>query len=129
MQYVNCINNISSFKLNETIKKMKCFNKNNWLENPCLTCGNNYFEKIEIIGNKTYANSYENKEGNYFDDKLSEYKLCYPSCKSCDKGGNKTEHNCIKCKEEYKLEINISEYKNCFIDSINYLESYSIIDT
>ena len=52
---VNCINNISYFNINETVKKMKCF-KNNYAEpdNPCQICSKNYLEKNVIINSISY---------------------------------------------------------------------------
>ena len=64
-QYVNCINNISSFKINENEDLFKCFFKNDIKsDNPCQICGNNYFNKSGIINN-TYINCYDN---NYIED-------------------------------------------------------------
>ena len=123
IQYINCINNISSFKIDENIGQMKCFKENKDLNNPCQICGTNYFEKNMINNNITYINCYEYKEGYYFDDDILNYKPCYSSCKKCDKNGSEIEHNCIECKDDYKLKINISIYKNCFIDISNYLKT------
>ena len=58
-QYVNCINNISSFILNENKPLIKYYKKDINLDNPCQMCGNNYFNKSGIINN-TYINCYEN---------------------------------------------------------------------
>ena len=123
IKYINCLNNISSFKINENINQMKCFKENKYLNNLCQICGNNYFEKNMINNNITYINCYEYKEGYYFDDNILNYKPCYSSCKKCDKNGSEIEHNCIECKDDYKLQINISNYKNCFIDINNDLKT------
>ena len=58
-QYVNCINNISSFNINKNVQIIKCYKKNINLYNPCQMCGNNYFNESGIINN-TYINCYEN---------------------------------------------------------------------
>ena len=123
-QYVNCLSKNFSFNINETLNRMKCFKKNpDYLYNPCQICGNNYFEKREIIDNITYINCYEYKEGYYFDDEILEYKLCYFSCKSCNMSGNESEHNCIECNENHGIEFNLSIYKNCFMDIHTDLET------
>ena len=56
-QYVNCINNISYFNINENENKIKCYKNNIESDNPCYMCGNNYFNNIGIINN-TYINCY-----------------------------------------------------------------------
>ena len=94
---------ISPLNIGDTINKMKCFKKNIELDNPCQICGNNYFEKNLIIDSITYINCYEYKDGYYFDDEILDYKLCYFSCKKCNRSGNETEHNCIECKEKYRV--------------------------
>ena len=121
---VNCINNISYFNINETVKKMKCF-KSNYIEpdNPCQICSKNYLEKNVIINSISYIICYEYKEGYYFDDEILNNKLCYSSCKKCNISGNETEHNCIECKEDYNFEFNYSFYKNCFMNLINDSET------
>ena len=63
-QYVNCINNISYFNINEYEPIIKCYKNNIESDNPCQMCGNNYFNNSGIINN-TYINCYE---VNYIDD-------------------------------------------------------------
>ena len=65
IQYINCINNLSSFDINEATRKMKCFKKNIELDmdNPCQICGNNYLMKRLVINNIRCINCYEYKEG------------------------------------------------------------------
>ena len=118
---------MSYFNINEIENKMKCFKTIKDLNNACKMCGINYFRKNAIINNITYINCYEYKEGYYFDDDILSYKLCYFSCKKCNKSGNETEHNCIECKEEYKFELNFSIYKNCFIDNKDLYTSINIL--
>ena len=113
LQYVKCINNISSISLDGNQYMMKCYKNNIELNNQCQICGNNHFKKSENINGITYINCYEYKEGYYFDDIELNYKSCYSSCKKCNKSGNETEHNCIECKDGYTIENNLSIYKNC----------------
>ena len=51
-QYINCINNICSFTLNENEKIIKCYKNNIDLDEPCQICGNKYFQKSSTIINK-----------------------------------------------------------------------------
>ena len=54
-QYVNCMNNISSFIIYENEPIIKCYKENLDTDNPCQMCGNNYFNNSGIINN-TYIN-------------------------------------------------------------------------
>ena len=114
IQYINCINNITSFNIIETLNRVKCLTKKKEFNNICKIYGNIIFKKSELIDNIEYINCYQYKEDYYFDGLVLEYKSCYPTCKTCDKNGNETEHNCIVGKEEYIFEINLSIYKKCF---------------
>ena len=84
----------------------------------CEMCGNNnkdYFMKYNDSNNSnSYINCYNYEEGYYLDEYDSLLKLCYKSCKSCNKSGNETEHNCIECNSDYTIEYQISNYKNCY---------------
>ena len=124
IQYLNCIGDIY---FNDNENKIKCFKKNNELNNLCQICGKNYFNITKINDNIAQINCYENKEGYYFDYDILDYKPCYSSCKKCNISGNETEHNCIECKDEYKREFKLSNYKNCFIDINTELDTEIII--
>ena len=54
-QYVNYINNISYFNINENEHIIKCYKNNIESDNPCYMYGNNYFNNSGIINN-TYIN-------------------------------------------------------------------------
>ena len=56
-QYVNCLNNIFYFNINEDEPIIKCYKKNIESDNPCQMCGNNYFNNSGIINNK-YMNCF-----------------------------------------------------------------------
>ena len=62
------------------------------------SCENGYHpindDKYDI--NYPFLNCSKSPEGYYLDNSV--YKLCYLSCKTCNKSGNETEHNCIECK-------------------------------
>ena len=70
-QYVNCINNITSFNINENEHILKCYKENIESDNPCQLCGNNYFNNNGIINN-TYINCYENY---YIDNTYSQISI------------------------------------------------------
>ena len=76
-----------------------------------------YDDKYEFYH---YLNCSKNSEGYYFDDKDSVYKLCYSSCKICDKSGNETEHNCKECKYGNDYITFFEKYKNCYPNCSNY---------
>jgi len=66
------------------------------------------------INNLDYYDCYKSPEGYYLDNEILIYKLCYQSCKKCDKSGSETEHNCLECKSGYNFEIIFDAYKNCY---------------
>ena len=59
-------------------------------------------------------NCSKSPEGYYFDNEDSVYKLCFSSCRTCEKLGNETLHNCKECKIGYEFEIHFYIYKNCY---------------
>ena len=99
----------------------KCYSNNSEIINSkyfCDMCNNNnkqyfmkYNDSIKINSNITCYNS---PDGYYLDKNDSLYKLCYKTCKSCNKGGNELEHNCIECKSDYNIGYMISNFKNCY---------------
>ena len=59
-------------------------------------------------------NCSKSPEGYYFDNEDSVYKLCFSSCRTCEKLGNETLQNCKECKIGYEFEIHFYIYKNCY---------------
>ena len=119
-QYQNiiCKKNLSQINDGEQI----CYSKySNNIYN-CSKCGNNYYK---IYNNPDY-NCYQLPEGYYLDLENSICKLCYSTCKKCEKEGNETYHNCIECNDNYKyeLKLNIKNYLNCY----NICDNYYYID-
>ena len=115
-QYINCISNNITYDNN---LDNNCYSNNSMSINNryiCGICGKDYFQ-INNSGNNnniSYINCYESPEGYYLDEKDYIYKLCYNSCRICDKIGDETQHNCIKCNEDYIYEISILNNKNCY---------------
>ena len=97
-------------------------------KNLCLSCDNEngYYPIYDdnYINNYSYINCSRSPEGYYLDktDENYVYKLCYPSCKTCNISGNESNHNCIECKSNYNFDIGY--YKNCY-DNCSYYHYYN----
>ena len=99
-QYVNCINNISYFNINENEPIIKCYKNNIDTDNPCQMCGNNYYNNSGMINN-TYINCYD---FHYIDDNSYQVPI--------DTTINNVKENSLNT-------ININDYTN----SLSNLES------
>ena len=132
----NCINNCSrGFYYNETIQQNTCLCEliqcntcsfESLKNDLCTSCNieNDYYPIFNDKDNYYYPyfNCSKYPEGYYFDNETSVHKLCYLSCKLCNKSGNETFHNCIECKSNYTFEINFGIYKNCYSSDYLYFD-------
>jgi len=80
----------------------------------CTLCNIDYYPKENDSLNKEgYINCYNQPEGYYLDKNI--YKLCYHTCRTCNKEGNYLNHNCIQCSQKFSFGIkNNSNYFNCY---------------
>ena len=108
-EIINCTTNFSLIKDTD----FKYYSKYSNISFNCSKCINDYNSDI---------NCYKYLEGYYLDNSV--YKLCYSTCKKCDREGNETNHNCIECNSNNKFEMPISNYLNCY----NKCENYYYID-
>ena len=92
-------------------------------KNLCISCESDYYpiynDKYDIY--YPFLNCSRSPEGYYLDKSV--YKLCYPSCKTCNISGNEIEHNCIECKDGFNFEIKFESYKNCY-DNCTFYHYY-----
>ena len=139
LYFGNCISKCprNAYYLNETINQKICeceleqcriCSLESLNKNLCISCNteNGYYpiyDNFNINNNNRYLNCSKSPEGYYFDDESSVYKLCYSTCKSCNKPGTETKHNCTECKINYQLEINYDAYKNCY-DNCSYYKYF-----
>ena len=129
LYFGNCINVCprNSFYYNETISQKICkcellqcktCSKESINPNLCTSCDieEGYYPIYDdlYINNLSFYNCYKSLEGYYLDNETSTYKLCYKSCKNCEKEGNEIENNCLECKFNYSFEILFDKYKNCY---------------
>ena len=118
---INCNNN--SNDNNNYI----CYNKynNEYNKYICEICNNDYYQiKNDSNNNKSFINCYKSPEGYYLNkSELYPYpKLCYSTCKLCDKGGNNDTHNCLECKTNYEPISISSKYFNCLCNNYYYID-------
>ena len=83
------------------------------IENYINTCRNELEKNI-------YQKCPSAPDGYYLDKNDLNYKLCYFSCKKCDKGGNELYHNCLECNFNYNYTYLLNSYKNCYINCSYY---------
>ena len=114
--FLNCI---SSF--NKTItnynNEFKCYKKSSNAQNYvniCEKCGKNFYQKYNFTGDINIINCFKESDGFYLDKVDLYLKQCYPSCKTCEKGGNIINHNCTECNNNYLYELNKESYINCY---------------
>ena len=92
-------------------------------KNLCISCDTEegYYPIYDdlYINNLTFYNCYKSIEGYYYDNETSTFKLCYNSCKNCNKEGDEINNNCLECKSNYVFEIHFDGYKNCY-DNCSY---------
>lgn len=90
--------------------------------NNCQSCAKGYY-KLE--GKPTQCAKTETKPNNYYyyhDENVTEYRKCYQSCSTCEKGGNETEHNCSDCAEgHYKIK---GSSNNCYLYGSSNVSKY-----
>ena len=138
LYFGNCINQCprNYFYYNETLNQHICYceleqcltcSKESLKRHLCTSCdkNNGFFPIYDDLYNNNYPylNCSKDLQGFYFDNEDKVYKLCYNSCKICNKSGNETEHNCHECKLEYNFEINYQYYKNCY-NNCSYYHYY-----
>ena len=124
-KYINCKNR--DYKIDDFKCLIKSSNNIN-NDNICEVCGDNYYQIYnDLYNNNSYINCYINPDGYYLDknEVYPKYKLCYFSCKKCDKKGNETNHFCIECNENYEIELNNSNYFNCVCNKFYYIDEIS----
>ena len=95
------------------LKQCKSCSEESLNKNLCTSCNDGYYPiydesytsygffncSIPLVG--YYL---DNDNNNYF------YKLCYQTCKICDKSGDDMNHNCLECKNNYIYELAINNY-------------------
>ena len=128
----NCIDNCKNGYYTESSNKIckceefnkckKCSSESLSHNNLCISCNDNYFQKLNDNNNyENFINCYNGRiEGYYLDKSDKYYKSCYSHCKTCDRNGNDNNHNCLECKSEYKLNISKNGYYNCYSKCDNY---------
>ena len=96
----------------------------------CISCNENYYPILNDSSNiYSYTNCYQNPEGYYLDKNDSVYKLCYTSCKLCDRKGDEEIHNCILCAPNFIYEFNFQNYTNCYDKCKYYFYHDNITNT
>ena len=133
LKYGNCVDNNECLRgtyYNENTQQnsckcdlIQCFTCNieSYYKHLCTECENNYYPIYDYDNIYfPYLNCSKSPIGYYLDGLSSKYKLCYLSCKSCDKSGDEIEHNCKECKYSFNYEINFGLYKNCYINCSYY---------
>ena len=111
-----------------SVEKCKCENEKCYscldiedAKNLCITCNKSFYPiENDPMNIGPYINCYKDLDG-YFLDKSNEnnyiYKLCYETCKTCEKKGDNLNNNCLECKSEYPFQIiknnSVNCYKNC----------------
>ena len=127
-----CINECpNDTKLYESICYSKCdldkcdiCSYESELENLCISCNDNYFQKLNDINNKGEMINCYNKnsiEKFYGDENDNFFKPCFNTCKTCDKNGTYKIHNCITCDINYLFNISKEDYYNCYPKCDNYM--------
>ena len=133
LKFGNCVNKnecLRDIYYNETTKQVickcdleQCFtcSFDSFRQNLCIQCetSNGYYPIFDDKYNP-YLNCSKSPEGYYLDNKDYAYKLCFSSCKNCEKPGNEISHNCKECKYGYNYELHFEIYKNCYIDCSFY---------
>ena len=128
LSYGNCVNNCPrGFYLNESTLQNTCkceleqcltCSNESLNQNLCTLCDENsgFYPIIDNMDNtySQFLNCSISPEGYYFNNSVSGYKLCYSTCKSCNKSGSEEKHNCIECKNDYLYKIYFEEYINCY---------------
>ena len=134
LYFGNCLEKcprINSFYINESNNQKickcdlpQCYTcSNESLEkNLCTKCEEDYYPLYNefYMINFPLLNCSHSPEGYYLDEIDLFYKLCYPSCKTCEKRGDNETHNCIKCGDNYLYEVKINNYFNCYNSCIFY---------
>ena len=109
--FINCVNENNGITRNQCYKE--CSENEFQNKKPCRRCGENYYKILNNAkDNNTEIYCYQSPEGFYLEDSL--YLACYPTCKSCDRGGDEMNHNCLECHDNYPFQMNMSIYLNCY---------------
>ena len=64
-------------------------------------------------------NYQENVKSNY-DEENEDFRLCYESCETCNKGGDWEINNCKTCENNYIKKPDEDETTNCVIICQHY---------
>ena len=107
------------------LEKCEICDKNSINQNLCIKCNNlkgYYFLNIDSISNEKLSNKYidcvnkNNKPSNiYFDEENKDFRFCYETCSTCDKGGNWQVNNCKTCQKNYIINPGDNLSTNCVI--------------
>ena len=111
--------------LNDT--KCKTSSPESALYNLCTSCNNddNYFEvyfpENDFLHHFTECYNKTTKPINfYFDKSTQQYKPCYETCLTCQKGGNFQNNNCITCDVNYIKKPGLLNTSNCVTECFYY---------
>ena len=114
----------------EQLEKCLLCNEESISQNLCIKCNNlknYYFLNINSIPKEEINDQYidcvneETKPDKfYFDSETEDYKPCYHSCATCDKGGNHKTHNCKTCEKNYISKPDTTPTTNCVIKCPSY---------
>ena len=131
-EQTECIDKIpDGFYLNDTLLKTinscpiecKTCNTESIQNNLCISCNDNYHPKInDSLNVFQYIKCYRSLDGYYLDSNDSYFKLCYDSCKSCDRKENEEFHYCLECKDGYDNNFSYQnrKYFNCYKEITYY---------
>ena len=112
-------------KFCEQLEKCELCNEESVNKNLCIKCNNfkgYYFLNKDSISKEEMRDEYidcvnnETKPSNfYFNEENKDYRLCYKTCATCDKGGNWKINNCKTCGQNYIFKPDINPTTNCVI--------------
>jgi hypothetical protein len=110
-------------KFCEQLEKCELCNEESVNKNLCIKCNNfkgYYFLNKDSISKEEMRDEYidcvnnETKPSNfYFNEENKDYRLCYKTCATCDKGGNWKINNCKTCGQNYIFKPDINPTINC----------------
>ena len=114
----------------EQLEKCEICNVESLNKNLCIKCNNvkgYYFLNKDSISGEEIGDRYiecVNKETKpskfYFNKDNEDYRLCYETCATCDKGGDWEINNCKTCKNNYILKPDTNITTNCVAKCPSY---------
>ena len=114
----------------EQLEKCEICNVESLNKNLCIKCNNvkgYYFLNKDSISEEEIGDRYiecVNKETKpskfYFNKDNEDYRLCYETCATCDKGGDWEINNCKTCKNNYILKPDTNLTTNCVAKCPSY---------